>query len=247
MKYWLIAILALFLLAGCDIPSAPAGTTGTPVEMPELEEPEQPLLPDAPTTEPVPEEKPSFIPKTDTPSSAEELGVKIQAGTLSFKSPELKEGQWATYKVTVTKGGETRTYERNYEVITFFHRGDKCIGIERNSTRPGEILTQTMWCDDTKHLFAWNDRLGRFNDGQNLGDAHWSDQAIQGMETKLSGLHEVSVAAGTFWTLKRESWDGLTQKTWYGSPLVPGFESGLVKRVETSNSETIVTELVAYG
>lgn len=236
MKYWAFALIALVLIAGCDIPPAPAGKTETPEAKPTPTPVQTP-----PKATPVP--SPEFIPRANTPSTAAELNISENIGTLAYKSPELKYGQWVRYKITTPDD----VYERSYSVIEFFYQNDPCIGIERNSTKPGELRTQTMWCDDSKVIFTWSTKLGRFSDGQRLGESFWSDEAIQGFETRTSGLHEINVPAGTFWTLERDLWDGMTKKLIYGSPLVPGFEQGIVKKVESANAVTTTTELVAYG
>ncbi|HSU72448.1 MAG TPA: hypothetical protein VLJ21_01205 [Candidatus Binatia bacterium] len=228
MKYWALALIALLLLAACDVPPAPHGETSKP--------PKPAPHPTAPTPTPVAQ------PINTAPPNATELGIQSQVGTLSFKSPELKEGQWVQYKITT---GDI-TYDRSYSILTFYHNSDPCIGIERNSTKPGELRTQTMWCDDTKYLFAWNTKYNQFSEPQNLGRQFWSDESIQGFETKTSGLYNITTSAGLFWTLKRESYDGMTRKAWYASPLVPGFEAGLVKEVDVTNGVTTTTELVAY-
>jgi hypothetical protein len=230
-------ICVLFLLAACDIPPAPRG--------------EQVPVAQTPVTTPTPAHTPAPLPAPSTstanPPNATTLGIKTGIGTLSFQSPEMKPGQWAKYKITITGDGDTKTYERTYGVVEFYHQSDSCIGIERNSTKPGEARTQTMWCDDDrKYIYVWSDTLDRFSTPQMLGSSFWSDEAIQGFETRDSGLFPITIGSDVFWSLKQEHWDGLTKETIYASPLIPGFEAGLVKKVQIVNGITTTTELVDY-
>jgi hypothetical protein len=233
-KYFLLALV--FLVACAAAPEVMDDPEGTPVE---IETP--PTVP----TKTGPQELPADAPPLDS------LGITVVADKVNFLSPEMKEGQWAKYSVVTKGSGETLTDERAYSILTFFHRSDPCIGIERNSTVLGEERTQTMWCDDTKYVFVYNDKRGAFSDPQVLGrNVDWSEEAIQGFSVTtptFGGLENIEVTAGEFWTLHKSSWDGLTQKDIWASPLVPGFEAGLVKRVETSQGVTTTTELVAFG
>ena len=235
-KYLLLTLV--FLLA-CAPAIVPTDTPeGTPVAVPPTP---QPTIPAQTGAQELPADAPPLA----------DLGITVVSDKVAFLSPELKEGQWVQYKITTIGTGETIVAERSYSIITFFHRSDPCIGIERNSTKEGEARTQTMWCDDTKYIFVYNDRREAFSDAQVLGrDSSWDDESVQGFAVTtptFGGLEHVKVPAGSFWSLHKSSWDGLTQKDTWASPLVPGFETGLVKRVETSQGITITTELVAFG
>lgn len=231
MFKYLLVLATLFLVA-CSTETPTATVVGTP-------EPNASATPEPAAETPV----------ERIPESLAELDITATTGSVSFKSPELKEGQWAQYRVTSTDGADVQVNTRAYSILTFYYRSDPCIGIERNSTIEGEFRTRTMWCQDNKYVYVWNEKRQAFNEPQLLdSDAHWSDEAVQGFSTtKFDGLEKVTVDAGTFWTVPKTVYNGLATKNVWHSPLVPGFEAGLVKKVEIVNPITTTTELVAYG
>ncbi|MBI4150960.1 hypothetical protein HY492_02430 [Candidatus Woesearchaeota archaeon] len=235
-KYLLLALV--FLVACAAAPEVMDAPEGTPVD---IAPPAAPIIPTQTGPQPLPADAPPLA----------DLGITVVADKVNFLSPEMKEGQWATYQVTTIGTGETIVAERSYSILTFFHRSDPCIGIERNSTVEGESRTQTMWCDDVKYVFVYNDKRGAFSDPQVLGrNVDWEDEAVQGFAVTtpaFGGLEQTTVPAGSFWTLHKSSWDGLTQKDIWASSEIPGFEAGLVKRTETSQGVTTTTELLAFG
>jgi hypothetical protein len=246
---WAVLFCTLFLLAACDIPAAPTGTT-TPVPPvtqpgPAAQHPAQ-----TPPTISTPVHTPPSTganPLNTTPPNATTLGIKQYVGSLGFQSPMFKNKQWAHYRITVENSGDTHTFERDYSVVTDYMNSDPCTGIERNSTVPGEFRTKNLWCGDVKYLLIWNNRSTSYSTPVVVGrPSHWEDNDINAFETKVSGLYQVTVPAGTFWTIKNSKWDGTTKKDLYASPLIPGFEGGLVKEVDIENGVTTTTELIDY-
>lgn len=218
-----VAVLLLFLVACAAVPTEPTAEPAVPVT-------------------------PSQLPaKPQVPPNAADLGIKEGAGTVGFLSPMMLPGQTATYRVTTNEG----VFLRSYDVMTFYHKSDPCVGIQRNSSVAGELKTQTMWCDDTKYVFIWNDKRNAFNEPQVLGrDEYWSEESVQGFSVTTvtyQGLEQVTVPAGTFWTLHKSLFDGAKKTDIWASPEVPGFEAGLVKRVVIEGSQQTVTELVSFG
>lgn len=230
MKYLLV--LALAFLVACSSVDAPTGAA----------------VAAEPTTSPTPD-SPKETPETHVPETLAELGITATTGSVSFKSPELKENTWAQYRVTSTDGADVQVNTRSYSIVTFFYRSDPCIGIERNSTVEGEFRTRTMWCQDNQYLYVWNEKRQAFNEPELLdSDAFWSDESVQGFATtSFEGLEKVTVDAGSFWTVPKKTYDGRVTRSVWHSPLVPGFEAGLVKKVEILNPITTTTELVAFG
>lgn len=229
MGAWKYLVVVVLFLVACAVQPEPAAQV--PSEPVVSEEQVQ-------TPEPV---------KVGLPPSAEALGIKVSAGQVGFLSPMMKPGQTATYKITTNQG----TFTRSYDVIEFYHRSDPCVGIQRNSTVDGELKTQTMWCDDTKYVFIWNDKRNAFNDPQVLGrDDFWSDESVQGFgvtEVAYEGAELITVPAGSFWTLHKSVFDGAKKTDIWASPQIPGFEAGMVKRVVIEGSQQTTTELVSFG
>jgi hypothetical protein len=228
MGAWKYLVIAVLFLVACAAQPEPAE------QVPELVVSEEQLPTSTPT-------------KLDLPPSAEELGISVSAGKVGFLSPMMKPGQTATYKVTTTQG----TFTRSYDLIEFYHNSDPCVGIQRNSTVVGEFKTQTMWCDDTKYVFVWNEKRLSFDTPQVLGrDDYWSDESVQGFsvtEVAYEGAEKITVPAGTFWTLHKSVFDGVKKTDIWASPQVPGFEAGMVKRVVIEGSQQTTTELVSFG
>ena len=257
MKYLLalMVILAFFLVA-CDIPPAPGGdndgidsddSTQLPNETSSDDDPQNGGDGDSEGQDDDVQQDDFTDGSLDT---VEELGITTELGRVGFLNEPLNVGQWATYKITKIGTGETLEYERQYNLVSFFHNSDFCIGIERNSTVPGEIATQSMYCDrGIKRVFVWNSKYNKWDTPEVTGrNARWGDERVQGFDvTKFDGLSEVDVPAGKFFTLHKGTWDGATQKDMWHSPLVPGFEAGLVKEVITSEGITTTTELVGFS
>jgi len=256
MKY-IIAILALLaiLLVACDIPPAPTGdadTTDSDANNADDSDADAPVDDDSDdaSTQDDDTDEDLFNRATIEEPLLEELNITATLGRVGFISPMLEVGQWATYRISPIGTGENFVYERNYKVVTFFHNSDYCIGIERNSTVPGELTTQTMYCErGVKRIFIFDDRYHRWNDPQVTGrDSRWGDEAVQGFDvTSFDGLERIEVPAGSFWTIPKHYFDGNLIRDEWNSPRVPGFEAGLVKEVESVDGITTTTELVGYG
>ena len=187
----------------------------------------------------------------ETAPSDESLGIKSTGGKVAFLSPMMLPGQTATYQISITGDGPAVKSVRSYEVIDFYHNSDPCVGIQRNSTVPGEQNTQTMWCDDVKYLFVWNDKRLSYNTPQVLGrDSPWSEESVQGFsisDSAYAGATKVVVPAGSFWTLYKSVFDGVVKTETWASPQVPGMEAGLVKKVVTEGSMVTTTELMSFS
>ncbi len=229
MGAWKYIAILLFLVACAPV----IKEEFTPVTVDTL------VVSDAPAETPVVIDKPTF----------DSLNISVVGDKATFLTRELNEGQWAKYSITTTEEGVSPAV-RSYSMISTYYKSDPCIGIERNSTRIGESRTQTLWCDDTKYLIIWNERRGAFSDAQVLGrNSRWAEESIQGFSATtpvLDGLEQVTVPAGTFWVLHKSSFDGATRKDIWASPLVPGFESGLVKSIIISDGIKTTTELIEY-
>lgn len=252
MKYIIaiFALLAVFLVA-CDIPPAPVGDTDTTDSDAN----------DSDAVNPIDDESDQTDSQDDTSSQKinvapeeipllEALDITATLGRVGFISPMLTEGQWATYKITPIGTGEDLEFERTYKVVSFFHKSDFCIGIERNSTVPGELTTQTMYCDrGVKRIFIFDEKYHRWDTPQVTGrNSRWGDEAVQGFDaTSFDGLERIEVPAGSFWTIPKHYFDGRIVRDKWHSPLVPGFEAGLVKEVESVGGITTTTELVGFG
>ena len=258
MKYLLalMVILAFFLVA-CDIPPAPGGDSdvvdddSTQLDGSDSDDDQSGDNDQSNGDDDQSQDDDQQDDLTDgSLDTLEELGISSELGRVGFLNEPLNVGQWATYKITKIGTGETLEYERQYNLVSFFHNSDFCIGIERNSTVPGEIATQSMYCDQgIKRVFVWNSKYNKWDTPEVTGrNTRWGDERVQGFDvTKFDGLVEVDVPAGKFFTLHKSTWDGATQKDMWHSPLVPGFEAGLVKEVITSEGITTTTELVGFS
>ena len=182
-----------------------------------------------------------------TNQTAEVPGISVSGTTARLLNPELAVGQWAQYIVTTNSEDGVQESIRSYAVISFYERGDFCIGIERNSTVEGELRTRTMWCEDSKRILVWSSRRNEFSTQTVDADANWRDDAVRGFTTTMfNQTEQVTVPAGTFATINKKSWDGRVLRQEWHSPVVPGFEAGLVKSVVVNAGTTMTTELLAF-
>jgi hypothetical protein len=235
MKQFLILAI-LFLVACASVPQATEAPDQSAVPVP---------IATPPSSSSPPAELPSKSNEDDVSPAPASLGITVVNGKTGFLSPMFEEGQKALYEVTI----DGTSYIRSYEIIRFYRNADPCIGIERVSKVPGELRTQTMYCENVKYIYVWNEKRGAFNDPQVLGrDSRWEDEAVQGFYVfNFEQLEQVAVPAGKFWTVHKHAFDGSTTSDIWASPEVPGFEAGLVKSVVIEDGKTTVTKLVSFG